>query len=460
MIKAAHPLVVLAATLGAARLALAQPAPPAPLPPPPPDDPAPPPDDPPPPDGSIAAPPDDGTAAAPDAAPSTDEPTQVFDEVEVETELKKSFRLLIFGDMNAGAGFGAVRDQDAAAQFAQFGLDDHVKNTHRGFGLAGTDFVLIGELSRDVHYLGEINFQVERGESSEFEIDVERMFIDYNLHERLNVQAGLFFTPIGYHNRKQYSRAWLSMSATVPALFEEEYGLVPTHTIGVQVYGTVPAGRGDLTYAASFGNGRAVDPTLNLYSRDRRPSAVTAGVEYQQRSVRETAFGLAGWFDQLDTYRVDSAGGSVDIRAPGAPKVGVRELGLNAYLASDTEQFGILLEYVMVRHQVTEGAVLPQHQRGTTHGVFAELAYHATPRVHPYVRYDRIELPADGGVYYPLRLDGDRLARFYVPDEDLIGLGIAWDRTGANRLKLEYSIALAGPRPMSSILVQTAFGLQ
>jgi hypothetical protein len=306
-----------------------------------------------------------------------------------------------------------------------------------------------------------VNLQVERGESTTFEVDIERMFLDYALHERLALQIGLFFTPIGYHNRKQYSRAWLTYSASVPALFEEELGFVPTHTTGLHAYGNLPVGPGALHYAASVGNGRGADPATNIYARDAAPKAYTAMLEYQHAGVREVVFGVAGWLDHIDTFRLDGPGATLDTLAPDAPAIRIRELGLNGHATIETEWFELLLEYAVVRHDVTRGDVLPVHRRSLLHGFFAEFAYHATPLLHPFLRYDRVALPADGGPYFPLRLGDDGLmTRHFAPDEHLVAAGVAWDRTTSNRLKAEYSLAFEGPRPLHSIIVQTAFGFQ
>jgi hypothetical protein len=132
-----------------------------------------------------------------------------------------------FGDVNYGYRFGDPASATAAQRFTTFGEDLHPKSSHSGFGLAGTDFVLTGELPGDIVYLGEINLQVMRGQQSEFEIDVERMFIGKRFVPWFNIQAGLFFTPIGYFNRTLYSRAFLMTSVQVPDLFEEELWLHP-----------------------------------------------------------------------------------------------------------------------------------------------------------------------------------------------------------------------------------------
>lgn len=451
---------MLVLALGAGASAQPTPTPTPPAPEPAPVEPAP---DKPPPAPSTTPPP----ASEPAAPPATGETggdgfsiESIALESLLDTATRDRIKFEAFGDLSLGFLAGNPRDAGAADRFEAFGLDPHPKNSHDGFGLAGTDFVVLGDLADDLRYLGEVNFQVERGASTEFEIDVERMMLDYALREQIGIRAGLFFTPIGYHNRTQYSRAWLTYSASVPALFEEELGFVPTHTIGLQAYGTFQTGAGDLNYAASVGNGRTLDPSQNIYARDDAPKSYTAMLELRPRIGREVAFGVSGWFDQIQTYRLDDAGSSVDINAPSAPEIEIRELGLDVHATIDTDQATLFAEYVLLRHAVTDGVVLPIHERTWTHGLYVEAAYHVTPKLHPFVRYDWVRLPEDGGPYYPLRLTEDSLARHYVPDEHLLAGGVAYDLSAANRLKAEYSVALEGPRKLHAVILQTAFAIR
>ena len=102
-----------------------------------------------------------------------------------------------FGDFMGGTTTGSFADVSAREQFNQFGGGEaHPKNTTRGFGVTGTDFVIIADMDDNFTFLGEINLQAARGGSDEIELDVERFFIDYRIDPRINLQAGLFFTPI------------------------------------------------------------------------------------------------------------------------------------------------------------------------------------------------------------------------------------------------------------------------
>jgi hypothetical protein len=374
------------------------------------------------------------------------------------------FSLSGFADVNAGYQFGSVRNAEAQEMFETFGLDPYAKSSQSGFGLVGTDFTLTSELSDSLVYLAEVNLQVERGQSTAFEFDVERMYFRKTFKPTFNLQAGLFFTPIGYFNRNLYSRAWMMVSAQVPDLFEEELGLIPTHTVGVQIDGRfeLPADH-RLEYAVSVGNGRATDPVANVYARDDNPwRSATAMLEWVLPGThKDFRFGLSGWHDIIQTYRVAQMGETRSIADPTTQAVRMRELGASLHAVYRGKQISVLAEAVAQRHTAIEGMVDPGDDRTTLLGVVAEISLNIgeDARWKPYVRYDRVSLPGDdGGPYLGLRLDGDEISRYYVPDTEMVIAGVAWDPSVNQRLKLEYSLALDGVRPQHAIVVQSAFG--
>jgi hypothetical protein len=366
-----------------------------------------------------------------------------------------------FGDLNYGYRFGPPANRSAVASFEAFGEDVHPKNTHSGFGLVGTDFVLTAELPADVVYLGEINFQVERGQQSAFEVDVERMFLEKRFVQELNVQAGLFFTPIGYFNRTLYSRAFLMVSAQVPDLFEEELGLVPTHTVGAQVHGQFSLGMEHrLGYAVSVGNGRAQNPVDNVYARDDDGwRSVTGMLEWWTPWSQELRLGVSGWGDRIRSYRVTELGEIRDTTDATTETIELRELGASAHLVLKSRWVNLIAEAVIQRHDDQLGN-LPESEKSTTlvGGLF-EVSMNLGPEgaIKPYVRYDRIGLPTDAGPYLGLRSDDTEITRVYVADTTTGIGGVAWDPAQNWRVKLEYSAAFTGPRETHGVLAQSAF---
>jgi hypothetical protein len=366
-----------------------------------------------------------------------------------------------FGDMNYGYRFGDPASASDAATFEAFGEDIAPKNTHSGFGLVGTDFVLTAELPADIVYLGEINFQVERGQQSEFEVDVERMFLEKRFVQELNLQAGLFFTPVGYFNRTLYSRAYLMVSAQVPDLFEEELGLVPTHTVGAQLHGQFSLGAEHrLGYAVSAGNGRAKNPVDNIYARDDDGwRSMTAMLEWWTPWANELRFGISGWADRIRSYQVTQLGEVRDITDPTTETMELRELGASAHLVLKSKWVNLIAEAVVQNHDDQLGNLPSNEQNTTLVGGLFELSLNVGPEgaIKPYVRYDRVDLPENGGPYLGLRSEEDEITRVYVAETNMGIGGVAWDPSPGWRLKLEYSAAFTGPRETHSVLAQSAF---
>ena len=362
-----------------------------------------------------------------------------------------------FGDFVFGAVGGRTADPTAARDFATFGADPDPVNTNRGFGVTGTDFVVLADMTEAVTFLGEINFQTGRGGSNEIEIDVERFFVNYQIDPRFNVQAGLFFTPIGYNNRFLYARAWLMNSIQVPDFFEEELNLFPTHSTGVATHGEFGLRNGHrLAYIASASNGRAHTPNSSVYARDYTSNKeITGLVEWLIPGFRESRVGISGWFGNIDTLRVGRLGDVVD--AGSAESLALSERGVDAYVIVNHRWFGINAEYVRSnQHERSGSRGAPYVTQG---GLIEVSGRMAQGRLHPYVRFDRTVLPDDGGgPYLSLRELEDGYTRVYVPEFKAAMTGAAYDLDQHVRIKAEYIRHLAGPRQRHGAAFQMAFG--
>lgn len=362
-----------------------------------------------------------------------------------------------FGDFIAGYTSGDYADPDARGMFEAFGDDTDPVNTNRGFGVTGTDFVVIADMTEELSFIGEVNLQAGRGVSNEIEIDVERFFVDYLIDPKFNLQAGLFFTPIGYNNRFLYARAWLMNSIQIPDFYEEELNLVPTHSIGVLAHGEISLGSEHrLGYAASVGNGRAAVPDSAVYARDpSRSKEVTGLVEWLIPGYGESRIGVSGWFGRIESAKIDQPGDFST--ADDAQALEMSERGLDLFAVVNTKRFSVNAELV---HSVqTDRLGNLANSTYTTKGGLAEASLHVLDgRLHPYVRYDRTILPDGGGPYLSLRENGDGLVRVYVPEFEAAMTGAAFDVNAHLRLKVEFIRHLSGPRERNGLAFQSAFG--
>lgn len=364
-----------------------------------------------------------------------------------------------FGDMSLAFSFGDPADENQALLFEQFGTDPNPVNLQRGFGFAGTDFVVVAELTDRLTFLSEVNLQLERGGTTEIGLDMERNFLDYRIKDWLNLQIGSFFTPIGFFNRTLYSRSWLMQSIQIPDLFEEELGLVPTHEIGVNFYGNIPTfGAHSLNYAVSVTNGRDVEPTRPIQGRDpSNNKQVTAMLEWVIPNFRDFRIGLSGWTGKIETFNLTTTAlGSGDLTGNLEP-LELREVGFNPHLALYSKPFNLIVEYAFAQQKDLSGSL--GGEKFEMNGFFAELSLNMmSGKLHPYVRYDATNLPKDGGPYYPLREEGGFITRHFIPEFKAVMVGAGYDLYAYNRIKMEYIHHLAGPRPEHGIVVQTAFG--
>ena len=369
----------------------------------------------------------------------------------------QTLRLSGFGDFVFGAVGGGKADSAAAEKFATFGSDPDPVNTNRGFGVTGTDFVILADMTDEMTFLGEVNFQTGRGGSSDIEIDVERFFVNYQIDPRFNLQGGLIFTPIGYNNRFLYARAWLMNSIQVPDFFEEELNLFPTHSIGVAAHGEFPLRNNHrLAYIVAASNGRPHTPDSAVYARDYTNNKEMTGlVEWLIPGFRDSRVGLSGWFGNIDSVRVGGLGEVVDSAT--AETLALKEHGVDAYLIVNHRWFGINAEYVRSTNRERAGS--PNSSSYKTQGGLIELSGRLWEgKLHPYVRFDRTTLPADGGPYLSLREVEGGFTRVYIPEFKAAMTGAAFDVNQHMRIKAEYIRHLAGPRDRHGAAFQMAFG--
>lgn len=118
-----------------------------------------------------------------------------------------------------------------------------------------------------------------------------------------------------------------------------------------------------------------------------------------------------------------------------------------------------MLEGVVQNHHELSNVLTDGDQDTQLWGGIAELSANVGPEgaIKPYVRYDFVYLPSNGGPYLGLRRDGNEFTRVYIADTRMAMLGLAWDAAVSLRLKLEYSLAWRGPRERHSVIGQAAF---
>jgi hypothetical protein len=317
--------------------------------------------------------------------------------------------------------FGLQRDRFA----------DGSESISDGFALGQFDLYFVSRLTPSLSFLGESVF--ETNEAGEGVVDVERMFIKYSWSDLFQVAVGRTHTALGYWNEAFHHGALLQPTVERPASleFEDDGGILPVHSVGIELSGSARSPSGGISYVANVANGRGPIPDAVQNGGDlNRDKALGFKVTLALEGDQVLEIGPAFYRDLIPPDPLTPGReGEISEQIPGA-HLHWKGLGLE-----------VLTEAYRVRHE----------DRATTtvwnHDAWYAVAIRKGGRLRPYGAFDRIDFA-----------DGDP---FYAPnDRDLsraIG-GLRFDFDPFNAVKLEYRHDWRPEQEESdAFLVQTAF---
>jgi hypothetical protein len=97
-----------------------------------------------------------------------------------------------FGDIVAGLPFGSLANQKTNSLYNKYGDDDYPFEMHRGLNIRGVDLLTTVQLSEGIKFQSEINVEGDRKKGGgNFEIEVDRMFLDYKISDKFGLQGGI-----------------------------------------------------------------------------------------------------------------------------------------------------------------------------------------------------------------------------------------------------------------------------
>ncbi len=191
---------------------------------------------------------------------------------------------------------------------------DTQKGDTTSFTLGQLNLFVTSDISEKFKFLGEIVFEggpdnifgVTRGENNVFEVDVERLLLQYSYNDYFNLSVGRYHTAIGYYNTAYHHSTWFQTATGRPFLFqfEDRGGILPVHTVGVSASGAIPSGRLGLHYVAEVGNGRASrapfldEPVQNVID-DQNHKAYNLALFARPEAVRGLQAGFSVYRDVL-----------------------------------------------------------------------------------------------------------------------------------------------------------------
>jgi len=300
-----------------------------------------------------------------------------------------------------------------------------------GYKLDNVDFYMTPNFGDQLKALMELNF--EYTDQGVLTYDLERFEIGYTINDLWNVWAGRFHTPFGEWNTAYHHGHYIQTSVDRPRFiaFEDQGGILPSHTTGVMDSGTFRVNGGDrISYDFFLGNGSRIIP-----ASDGNTIGINLGNQLEFNPKGDDngsmAFGgrasyLFGNTLTLGVHALSETVNTYDGSNVVLNSTKVKFFGGYYFLESNNwESIG---EYYKFRNQDVTG---PQGDTGTHNSWagFAQLSYTFDNIWTPYVRTEKAAL--DQTDYYFSSQDSGRSYTRNVA-------GLRWDFNKSAALKFEF----------------------
>ena len=260
--------------------------------------------------------------------------------------------------------------------FADIGIGNHTADepNFQGANLGALDIFLNPQLGEHTRALFELTFEAD--ETGQVTSDLERAQIGYQFNDAATVWVGRFHTPFGYYNTAFHHGQQIATSLRRPRflLFEDQGGIMPSHTVGAWFTGAEPFSGGKATYDLFIGNGQSIDGgEIN----PRSGGVDHGGAIYGGNLGYVFGETLNGLKVGLSAFRAKITDDQLYLNFIQVNNVG-------AYFAYDTDHVEYLGEY----YRFSDSNITPTSPLHRSHVGFVQLAWRL-PIATPYVRYER-----------------------------------------------------------------------
>ncbi|RME14936.1 MAG: hypothetical protein D6797_07720 [Bdellovibrio sp.] len=301
------------------------------------------------------------------------------------------------------------------------------------FSQGGIDLFLTKNLDERTNILSEIVYEIS--DANEAVLDVERIWIQYEISNWFKVKAGRVHTALGYWNQTFHHGRWLQTSISRPLLFnfEDDDGILPVHSIGFEIRGssnTSSSQSNTFGYVIDIGNGRGENPDPPQTGHDADQSKAVNTLLYYE--IKNLGLRIGGVFLTDDVAATsnftDSNGTSVN-RAP------FKESITGFHLVWNYQNTQLLFENFSIHHDYDENQLTALNEKDNTINAFYVLLNHKFNKWTPYVKYDSIKGDPDYSDAY--------LNQGVTTDKNVqktnLSLGVRYDLTYTSAIKLEFS---------------------
>lgn len=297
------------------------------------------------------------------------------------------------------------------------------------FGLGQFSLFLAAQIAPNVSVVSETALVVATEGRQATSVTLERVYIKYVLTDAFKVAIGRTHTALGYWNEAYHHGALLHPTVARPEILRFG-GVMPVHSVGVEVSGRVPVGGWEFNYVGNLGNGRARDFNATQGAVDVNTGKATAiKLSVAHEAERTVMFGPMIYRDIVPS----------DPTQPGREDELTETIAGAHFVYRDTH-IELLSEYFNIRHDNRTTAVDIDHT-----GWYA-IAVLRSWRVKPYVGLDVTEF-GEGDPYF---LGGDTSVRRYLG-------GVRYDINSLNALKFEVRRERRSAGDSHALLINTAF---
>jgi hypothetical protein len=310
-----------------------------------------------------------------------------------------------------------------------------------GFRLGTFDIYLTPQLGERVKGLIELAFEYDR--TGVLGTDLERLQLGYVASDNLTLWAGRFHTPYGYWNTAFHHGAQIQTSITRPRMiaFEDQGGILPSHTVGFWATGKFNTDFGRVNYDAYVGNSDSLrNGTLDYNAVGYDKATPTAGFNLgiSPKALPGLTVGAHGLSEKVNSYDANAVqNGQIDLRV------------LGGYAFFESDRWELIGEYYAFNNKDRSGSA---GNNKSTAG-FVQAGYQFVERWTAYTRYERASL-SQNDPYFALMNNGTtNFGASY--HQSVIGLRYDLDQRSAIKVQAERMIDAANAnRSLSEFRLQ------
>lgn len=294
------------------------------------------------------------------------------------------------------------------------------------FAIGDLDLFVTSSLTQKSMVLSEIVFT--EVDSQQFQTDIERLLLKYDMNDYLKMSFGRFHTPTSYYNSVFHHGRWLQTAIDRPLAveFADDGGLLPTQAIGASVTGKIPSGKLGLNYVFEYGSADTIRPSIN------RPGAP----EVDENNGNNTAVGLFAkpdWLPGLDV------GGSFyhDRLSPNNQPIHIAQSIGSAHVVYTTPRFEFLNEAFLIQHKVENGGRI-----FNTAAFYTLISQRLGKKWRPYFRYQYANASTQSPLFADVGLRHGPSAGVRFDFNDYVAFKTQYDRIMRRQLPAINDLAL------------------